>query len=139
MPGISAVACDVPTAIAWRQVSRAMRSSLRATSSPNTGARARSRSKPSRSRPLTIRKAAAEEADAKSERSGCSSRSPRMPAGIVPTTSSQPRRASASWGAISRSRSERSRPAMIRRQSSKKIPMSTIAVARWVATRKVRK
>ena len=28
MPGISAAACEVPTAIAWRQVSRAIRSSL---------------------------------------------------------------------------------------------------------------
>jgi hypothetical protein len=62
-----------------------------------------------------------------------------MPAGIVPTTSSQPRRASASSAAISRVRSERRSPDAIRRQSSKKIPSSTSAVAKCVATRNVRK
>ena len=49
-----------PTAIAWRQLSRAIRSSLWATSSPKTGALRRRRSKASSSTPLRIRKAAAD-------------------------------------------------------------------------------
>ena len=44
-----------------------------------------------------------------------------MPAGIVPTTNSQPRRASVSSGLISRSRSERPSPRAIRFQSSRKM------------------
>ena len=63
--------------------------------------------------------------------------SPRIPAGIVPTTSSQPSFASVS--VISRSRSERPSPLTIRTQSRQKNPSSTSAVARWSATRKVRK
>src|SRR2546421_253983 len=62
-----------------------------------------------------------------------------IPAGIVPTTSSQPSLASTSSGAISRSRRLRPRPRTIRTQSRQKNPRRTIAVARCVATRKVRK
>ena len=62
-----------------------------------------------------------------------------MPAGIVPTTSSQPSFASASAGSIPRSRSERPIPFTIRTQSRQKNASRTSAVARWVATRKVRK
>ena len=51
--------------------------------------------------------------------------------------SSQPSFASGS--AISRSRSERPSPFTIRTQSLQKNPSRTIAVARWSATRKVRK
>ena len=47
--------------------------------------------------------------------------------------------ASASSGAIPRSRSERPRPFTIRTQSLQKNPSSTSAVARWTATRKLRK
>ena len=65
--------------------------------------------------------------------------SPRIPAGIVPTTSSQPSFASVSSGPIPRSRSERPSPFTIRTQSRQKKPSSTSAVARCVATRKVRK
>jgi hypothetical protein len=67
------------------------------------------------------------------------SRRPRIPAGIVPTTSSQPSFASASSGAMPRSRSERPRPLTIRTQSRQKKMSSTIAVARWSATRNARK
>ena len=62
-----------------------------------------------------------------------------MPTGIVPATSSHPRRASTSSGRISRSFSERQIPATILIQSLMKKSSSTIAVARCVATRKVRK
>ena len=62
-----------------------------------------------------------------------------MPAGIEPTTSSHPSFASASSGSMPRSRSERPSPRRMRTQSRQKKPKSTIAVARWVAIRKVRK
>src|SRR5947209_7380307 len=62
-----------------------------------------------------------------------------MPAGIVPTTSSHPSRASVSPGRISRSRSDRPMPVRIRFQSFQKNTNSTIAVARCVATRNDRK
>jgi len=88
---------------------------------------------------LTIRKIAAETAEANSERRGFSSASPTMPAGIVPITSSQPRRASTSSWRTSRIRNERSSPLTIRIQSFRKKTNSTSAVPRWVATRKVRK
>ena len=60
-------------------------------------------------------------------------------AGIVPTTSSQPSFASVSSGAIWRSRKDRPSPARIRIQSRQKKKNSTIAVARCVAIRNVRK
>ena len=97
------------------------------------------RSKMSRSTPFTIRNAAADAAEANSLRSDCSSSRPMMPAGIVPTMRSHPSRASASSGAISRSRSERPSPRKIRTQSRQKKMKRTIAVARCVATRNVRK
>ena len=62
-----------------------------------------------------------------------------MPAGIVPTTSSQPSFASASSAPIPRSRRLRPSPLTIRTQSRQKKTSRTIAVARWVATRKVMK
>ena len=68
------------------------------------------RSAPNSIRPLRNRKIAADCGEAKTLRSGCSSSRPSSPAGIVPTTSSQPSFASVSSGAISRSRSERPRP-----------------------------
>src|SRR2546430_5320391 len=86
-----------------------------------------------------MRKNAADCAEAKTLRSLCSSSRPRIPAGIVPTTSSQPSFASVSSGAIWRSRRERPRPLTIRTQSRQKKPSSTIAVARCVATRNVMK
>ena len=89
--------------------------------------------------PLTIRKADADAAEAKTPRSLCSSRSPRIPAGIVPTINSQASFASVSAGSIPRSRRLRPRPFTIRTQSRQKKPSSTSAVARWVATRKVMK
>jgi hypothetical protein len=62
-----------------------------------------------------------------------------IPAGIVPAISSQASRASASAGSIPRSRSVRRKPFTIRTQSRQKKPSSTSAVARWTATRNVRK
>ena len=82
---------------------------------------------------------AAEFDEANTLRSLSWSSSPRIPAGIVPTTRSQPSFASVSSGPIPRSRSERPRPFTIRTQSCQKNPSSTSAVARCVATRKVRK
>ena len=61
------------------------------------------------------------------------------PAGIVPRISSQPSLPSGLSSEISRSTSERQTPLTIRTQSCQKNPSSTIAVARWVATRKVMK
>ena len=67
------------------------------------------------------------------ERSLSWRRMPSSPAGIVPTTSSQPSFASVSSGAMPRSRSERPSPLRIRAQSRQKKRRSTIAVARCVA------
>src|SRR5213075_1858124 len=55
-------------------------------------------------KPFSIRKNAADFGDAKTWRSLFSSRSPRIPAGIVPTTSSHASFASVSAGSIPRSR-----------------------------------
>ena len=88
---------------------------------------------------MIIRKNAADCAEANALRSLCSSSSPRMPAGIVPTTNSQPSLASVSSGAISRLRRLRPKPRTMRTQSRQKNPSSTSAVARCVATRKVMK
>ena len=71
-------------------------------------------------------------------RSLCSSATPRIPAGIVPTMITQARRASRSRG-VDRPRTERTKPNQIRFQSSRKKRNRTIAVAQWVATRKERK
>ena len=88
--------------------------------------------------PLIVRNIAADSGEAKRSRSLCSSARPTMPAGIVPATITQPRRASASPG-VARPRSERPSPRKIRIQSSRKKRKRTIAVAQWVATRKERK
>ncbi len=94
MPGTSAAACEVPTAIAWRQLSFARRPSTSPGSRPGRGGRRRRRSNSSSSdTPLTIRKAAANCGEANSLRSGSSSSRPMTPTGIVPATSSQPSRA----------------------------------------------
>ena len=90
-------------------------------------------------KPFRIRKKAAERPDANAERSLSSSSRPSSPAGIVPTTSSQPSLPSLFSALISRSTSERHMPRTIRTQSFQKNPSSTRAVARWVATRKVMK
>src|SRR5947209_5717712 len=139
MPGMSADACAVPTPTACRHDSLAMCSSESPRWSPGRGGRWRRRSKPSSSKPFRIRKPAADSGEANTLRSGASSTSPRTPAGIVPTTSSQPSRASVSSARTSRSRSDRPRPRKIRFQSCQKNTNSTIAVARWVATRNDRK
>jgi hypothetical protein len=137
MPGISAAACSEPTMVASRQLTwRAMRVS---SSSAVSGARRRSASAPKSSRPLRNRKIAADCAEAKTLRSLCSRSKPRIPAGMVPTTSSQPSFASVSSGAMPRSRSERPRPLTMRAQSRRKKNSSTSAVARCVATRNVMK
>jgi hypothetical protein len=88
-------------------------------------------------RPLRVRKIEAYCGEANSLRSSCSSVRPRIPAGIVPTTRSQPSFASGS--ATSRSRSDRPSPLMIRTQSRQKNASRTSAVAMWSATRKLRK
>jgi hypothetical protein len=77
--------------------------------------------------------------EANSLRSESWSVRPRIPAGIVPTTSSQPSFASVSVSPISRSRRERPSPFTIRTQSFQKKASKTSAVARCSATRKVRK
>src|SRR5919197_876895 len=136
-PGIRASACAVPTPKAPRQPTwRAIRAS---SSASTCTARRRRSSAPKSRKPLRIRKTAAERGEANTCRSLCSSSRPRIPAGIVPTTSSQPSFASTSSGAISRSRRLRPSPRRIRTQSRQKKPSRTIAVARCVATRKVRK
>ena len=86
-----------------------------------------------------MRKNDADWAEANTLRSACSSSSPRIPAGIVPATSSHPSFASVSSSAMPRSRRLRPMPAKIRIQSFQKKRNRTIAVARWVATRKVMK
>ena len=140
MPGISASAWALPIASAWRKLICEIRGSLSPSQSPRCGARRRKRSKKSRRTPLIVRKIAAEVGEAKRLRSGCSSARPMIPAGIVPMTSTQPRRASVSSGSSRPpSRTERARPAKIRFQSSRKKKKRTSAVAQWVATRKARK
>ncbi len=62
-----------------------------------------------------------------------------MPAGIVPTTSSQPSFASESSSAIAAVAQAAAEPRRMRTQSRQKKQSSTIAVARCVATRKLRK
>jgi hypothetical protein len=109
-PGISPIACAVPTNPASRQLMRATRSSEPALAG-----------------------------EANTLRSGFSASSPMRPTGMVPTTSSQPRRAWTSSSRTSRSRSDRSRPLAISFQSLRKKKNRTSAVARCVATRKARK
>ena len=140
MPGISASAWEAPTAADWPQVTRwAIRLSSSASLSGASGARLRRRSAPNSSRPLTIRKIAAIVGEANSLRSGLSSVSPRIPAGIVADDEQPAEPGVGVVGAISRSRSERPRPLTIRTQSRQKKPSSTSAVARCTATRNVRK
>ncbi len=104
-----------------------------------TGARRRSRSAPYSITPFSIRKNAADCADANTVRSESWNSRPSRPAGTVPTTSSQPSLASWLSGAIWRSTSERHMPAKIRIQSWKKKMNRTMAVARWVAIKNVMK
>src|SRR3954452_24914909 len=90
-PGISARACAAPIPIAFLKVRlREITSSDWSPCSERTGARRRRASAPNSMSPLTNRKIAAVSVDANRLRNGCSSSSPSRPAGIVPTTSSQP-------------------------------------------------
>ena len=80
--------------------------------------RRRRRSAASSMIPLPNRKIAALAGEANTLRSGFSASRPMSPTGIVPTTSSHPRRASVSSARTSRSRSDRTMPLAIRFQSA---------------------
>ena len=133
---MSADACAVPTPTPARQLS-CRRSARR--SRPVVGARRRGGAGARRQQQDAVddqedRRGAGE---ANRLRSGCSSSRPRIPAGIVPTTSSQPSFASASSGR-SRGRGGSARcPARSAPSPRQKKKSSTSAVARCVATRKV--
>src|ERR1044072_4220130 len=136
-PGISASAWAAPIPNALSKLSCL---AMRASSSTSVcGARRRSISAPKSRTPFIVRKIAADCGEANTLGGVCSSGRTSIPAGIVPTTSSQASFASVSSGAIPRSRRLRPRPLTIRTQSCQKKPSSTSAVARGVAPRKPRK
>ncbi len=89
--------------------------------------------------PFRKRNNAAMLGEAKSDLSDSSNKSPKIPAGIVPTIRSQPNFASVSSIRISLSLRDLKTPFIILIQSFLKKRKRTIAVAKWVATRNVKK